>query len=75
MIMALTTSRGGREMETPVVVNAWIACSKCGQTHKLIPGIDAPVYWCGNELQQLQAGVTINYRQVSVWVREASEPA
>ena len=28
----------------------------CGERHPLRPGIDAPVYWCGDILKKLQEG-------------------
>ena len=33
----------------------WIYCS-CGSLHRLLPGLDAPVYWCGDELRVLRVG-------------------
>ena len=40
---------------------AWIICPYCKQKHQLHKGIDAPVYWCGNELYKLQVGDEIEY--------------
>ena len=38
-----------------------VVCPKCGGKHKLFPGIDAPIYWCGNDLKVLKAGDEIEY--------------
>jgi len=35
--------------------NAWVSCS-CGKEHLLKPGIDSPIYWCGDELKKLCIG-------------------
>lgn len=33
----------------------WVSCS-CGKEHLLKPGIDSPIYWCGDELRKLCVG-------------------
>ena len=33
----------------------YILCS-CGLKHRLFPGLEAPVYWCGDNLKELQVG-------------------
>lgn len=48
--------------DNPTTANAWIKCS-CGQKHRLIPAIDAPVYWCGNNLLKLKAGDEVEYEE------------
>ena len=37
----------------------YLVCS-CGQKHRLLPGTVKPVYWCGNELKELQVDDTID---------------
>ena len=43
-------------------VRAWVYC-ECGEKHRLFAGIDAPTYWCGDELKILQAGDKIKYEE------------
>jgi len=39
---------------------AWVACQKCnGARHRVIPGKDAPWWWCQDEKQQLEEGQEI----------------
>lgn len=41
----------------------WVVCSVCGQEHRLLPGVGAPVYWCGNELESLKEGDDVVYEE------------
>lgn len=43
-----------------VAKKVWVVCS-CGEKHLLFPGIDAPLYWCGDELKKLQSGDEVIY--------------
>ena len=43
------------DKDNPTVTNAWVICS-CGEKHRLMPAIGAPVYWCGDKLLKLEAG-------------------
>ena len=51
------------ETNEMVIANTWVVCS-CGDKHRLIPGIDAPVYWCGDVLLKLTVGDTVEYEEV-----------
>jgi len=42
----------------------WIIC-ECGEKHPLKPGVEAPYYWCGDELKKLVAGDTVEYKEQS----------
>lgn len=42
----------------------WVICH-CGQKHRLIPAIDTPVYWCGNELLKLKEGDDVDIEEVN----------
>lgn len=48
----------------PKLANAWIICQKCGGKHRLIPAIDTPVYWCGQELLRLEAGDEVEIEEL-----------
>ena len=41
----------------------WVTC-KCGERHRLFPGIDAPFYWCGDELRKLELGDEVEYEDL-----------
>jgi len=43
-------------------VITWVIC-QCGDKHKLIPAIDTPVYWCGQELLKLKSGDNVEYEE------------
>lgn len=45
-----------------IVREVWVTCS-CGEKHLLFPGIDSPLYWCGNELRKLQSGDEVEYEE------------
>ena len=46
-----------------VLAKAWILC-KCGEKHLLFLGIDAPFYWCGDELRKLEPGDEVEYEEI-----------
>lgn len=48
-----------------VRATCYIVCS-CGEKHLLRPGIDAPIYWCGNTLKILQEGDEVEYEEEDV---------
>lgn len=50
------------EEEAPTRAICYVVCS-CGEKHLLKPGIDAPVYWCGDTLKKLQEGDKIEYEE------------
>ncbi len=33
----------------------FVICS-CGQKHRLLPGVGAPYYWCGDDVRTLKEG-------------------
>ena len=39
-----------------------IICS-CGEKHILLPGLDAPIYWCHNEIKCLTEGDGVEYEE------------
>lgn len=41
----------------------WVMCSHCGEKHRVIPGVEAPVYWCGNNLLCLKDGDDVEYEE------------
>lgn len=47
--------------EEVVIAHVWIKCKRCLQLHKLFAGIEAPFYWCGNEIFHLVEGDEIEY--------------
>lgn len=49
--------------EKEVTAGVRVIC-ECGQKHKLMGGIDAPIYWCGDELKILKAGDEIEYDEI-----------
>ena len=62
MTMRKMTNRNCKEAKEKVA-NVWVLCN-CGKEHQLIPGIDAPIYWCGDELKCLVKGDEIEYEEV-----------
>ena len=47
-----------------IVTDVWVICKTCGEKHQLKRGIDAPVYWCGNDLRKLEDGDDIEYNEI-----------
>lgn len=45
-----------QENQDVVRARVWVICPDCGSKHRVIPGIGAPVYWCGNTLRSLEDG-------------------
>ena len=46
-----------------VLTKVWVIC-KCGEKHRLFPGIGAPFYWCGDELRKLEEGDEVEYGEL-----------
>ena len=46
-----------------LVTKCWVICSICGQSHRLLPGVIAPIYWCGNILKGLVEGDDVEYEE------------
>ena len=46
-----------------LMTRCWVICAVCGRRHRLLPGIVAPVYWCGNILKVLVAGDDVEYEE------------
>lgn len=51
---------GSKVVEVKAV--CYIVCS-CGQKHLLRPGLDAPVYWCEDNLRNLKEGDEVEYEE------------
>lgn len=43
--------------------SAVVIC-ECGKKHRLIGGIDKPLYWCAGELIELMVGDEIEYKEI-----------
>jgi len=43
--------------------DVYVLCS-CGQKHRLFKGIDAPMYWCGDELKALEKGDKVECNEI-----------
>ena len=44
-----------------IEADVWVICKICGERHQVKRGIDAPVYWCGDELRKLVEGDEVEY--------------
>lgn len=42
--------------EEALVTDVWVICKTCGKRHRVKRGMDAPIYWCGDELRKLVEG-------------------
>lgn len=49
----------------PINAICFVVCPHCGGKHRLLPGLEAPIYWCGDELKILQVGDGVEYEEVS----------
>jgi hypothetical protein len=49
------------QLVEPEEKEVWVICSVCEEEHKLFPGINAPTYWCSNELKVLVPGDAIRF--------------
>ncbi len=47
-----------------VVADVWVICRNCGQRHQLKGGMEAPVYWCRDNLQKLVEGDEVEYDEI-----------
>lgn len=43
----------------------WVLCACCNRKHRLLPGVGAPIYWCGNTLLSLREGDDVEYEEVA----------
>jgi len=43
-----------------IVTDAYVLCS-CGLKHKLVGGMDAPIYWCVDQLKTVKEGDEVEY--------------
>lgn len=50
------------EEQEVITAKAWVICS-CGEKHRLLPGVEAPIYWCGNTLRNLKEGDDVEYEE------------
>lgn len=48
-------------IESSITASVWVVCPSCGERHRLSPGMDSPVYWCGSVLRELRAGDDVEY--------------
>ena len=46
-----------------IVANVWVICKVCGEKHQLKRGVDAPIYWCSDNLQKLVEGDEVEYNE------------
>lgn len=47
-----------------VTAVVWVVCQYCGIKHRVLPGIGAPIYWCGNTLHCMMAGDDVEYEEI-----------
>lgn len=47
----------------PVGAKVWVLCHSCDGKHRVIPGVGAPVYWCGGRLMSLKDGDDVEYEE------------